>query len=932
MDTRHTIRSIGDGPTTNSQKEENEGKKNFSFRMLLLTILVLQNSITVLLGRYTREANDKESLYSIGEFIFVSEFFKLATSVLLELSSGKGFSCPDDLLKMSIPAVCYCASNTLLYMALSNLSVPVFQVMSQSKLVITAVVSVVMLKRRYCLRQWICLVIISISLAILTLEEKNATNHETNAQSNEIFITGLLAIFFSCLMSSFAGVYLEKILKTKTKNTPSIWMRNIQLAFWSIIVAVLQQSIQGEFSARKTPFLHGFTPMVWCQVFLFSGGGLLVSIVIKYADSVLKGIAIGLSVLISTSASMTLYDTSVSSFFPLCALSIIGAVYYFSNDKPSFRTKKKCFLPLVSLLLLSIFISNLFQKKITLLNMEKNEFQFTKVVEKSVFPSDWNSTKEALDKLRFIQNGIQERSFHEATHILYDLRTHLGDRPVKYLEIGSYTGISSSLVMNHPFPTYATLVDPCRLPKSHFKGTVDQESTIRKNIAKMVPNKFCKLTRPWELNVGFSPTALPFGETFDIIFIDGDHSTEGVWADYNNTVSLLRPGGFMVFDDYLDWQYSRDVRPAVDNIAKITDLIPIGTLRNIHDIHPHVNSSFINEFIFQKAGNFKYYSPMLTSGLDSFEPVLCVTVATYRRPDGSTPSKLEKIWKMLQQQSYKNWKLYLTGDHYDDDVEWKSLSFFNNNRVKIYNLPEPGERGKLSKKELWLNAGAGAMNNAIDRVLADGHEWIVHLDDDDTWDIDHLHNILAGIRTGATFVMTWCQFLRMERPLPTVSNIYSITHTVIPKQCDTIHSSIAFNAAKISTRYKRFPGHAADSAMWTRIQYDEGFYPAFVPVQSCYHLRESNSEDATAIVRKSILRDIDPPPGWHGIVANTTAYHTLATNDFPLNLSTSCKYVIGPEIIPKEQTIFQRLQDDEIPYHIRAVKEFAHFPVWGKMH
>lgn len=533
--------------------------------------------------------------------------------------------------------------------------------------------------------------------------------------------------------------------------------------------------------------------------------------------------------------------------------------------------------------------------------------------------------------MRFIQNQIEERSFHEATHILYDLRTHLGDRPVKYLEIGSYTGISASLVMSHQFPTHATLTDPCRLPRKHFQGTLDQESTIRKNIAKIVPNEFCKLRRPWELNVGFSPGALPLGETFDLIFIDGDHSTKGVWADYNNTVNLLRPGGFMVFDDYLDWKDSKDVRPAVDNIAKITDLIPIGTLRNIHGIHPKVKSSFINEYIFQKPGEFKYYSPILTSGLDHFAPVLCVTVATYRRPDGSTPSKLENIWKMLQQQSYKNWKLYLTGDHYDDDIEWKSLSFFNDHRVQIYNLPQPGERGRLNNNELWLNAGAGAMNNAIDRVLADGHEWIVHLDDDDTWDIDHLHNILEGIRTGATFVMTWCQFTRMERPLPTVSNIYSITHTVPPKQCDTIHSSIAFNAAKISTRYKMFSGHAADAVMWTRIQYDEGFYPAFVPIQSCYHLRERNGKDATAIVRKSILCEIDPPSGWHGEVANSTAYHTLATNEFPSVLSIHCKYVIGPEIIPIEQTSFQKLEPNKIPYHIRAVKEFAHLPVWGKM-
>jgi hypothetical protein len=529
--------------------------------------------------------------------------------------------------------------------------------------------------------------------------------------------------------------------------------------------------------------------------------------------------------------------------------------------------------------------------------------------------------------LRSVQNRIEEGSFHEATHILYDLRTHLGNRPVKYLEIGSYTGISSSFVMSHPFPTYATLVDPCVLPTTHFRGTLDQESTIRKNIASIVPNKSCELTRPWDLHVGFSPAALPDGETFDIIFIDGDHSTQGVWADYNNTVRLLRPGGFMVFDDYLDWQYSGAVRGAVDNIAKITDLIPIGTPRNIHGIHPQVNASFINEFIFQKPGNFGF-SPLRTPGLERSIPVLCVTVATYRRPDGSTPLMLERLWKMLQQQSYSNWKLYMTGDNYDDETEWKTLSFFNNSLVRMYNLPEPGERGKLTGRELWSNAGATAMNDAIDRVLADGHDWIVHLDDDDYWDTDHLQNILEGVRTGATFVTTWCQF-QANRILPVVRGVQKdISHTVLPRPCGTIHSSIAFNASKILTRYQRFPGHPADAVMWARIVYDEGFYPAFVPVQSCYHLKERNGRSSEAIVRKSILRDIDQPPGWHG-EESIDVYHTLATNEFPSNMSAHCQYVVGPETAPRDQPGFRRLESNEIPYHILVVKEFANLTVWG---
>jgi predicted O-methyltransferase YrrM len=36
---------------------------------------------------------------------------------------------------------------------------------------------------------------------------------------------------------------------------------------------------------------------------------------------------------------------------------------------------------------------------------------------------------------------------------------------------------------------------------------------------------------------------------FDLITVDGDHTDEGAWRDLATTVELLRPGGWLVFDD-----------------------------------------------------------------------------------------------------------------------------------------------------------------------------------------------------------------------------------------------------------------------------------------------------------------------------------------------------------------------------------------------
>ena len=412
-------------------------------------------------------------------------------------------------------------------------------------------------------------------------------------------------------------------------------------------------------------------------------------------------------------------------------------------------------------------------------------------------------------------------------------------------------------MLKYPFSTYATLVDPCTLDKEHFNGLRSQKETIEKNVQKNV-SQSSGVAPTWELRVGYSPGALPLeGETFDIIFIDGDHSKRGVWKDYMGTINLLRPGGFMVFDNYLDARYSPAVRGAVDDIATQTELVPFGTPRNIHGIHPGTNSSFINEYTFQKPGKLVFGQP--DHDMENASPVLRVTVVTYRRPGGTTILILEKLWKMLEQQSYSNWKLYLTGDFYDNDTEWQSLSFYNDSRASLHNLLEPGERGKLTETELRNNAGATAMQNAIERFIVDGYEWNVHLDDDDIWSADHIQNIILGVQTGATFVMTRCQY--HEGSIPRDKDPSNISHEIQPKNGNTAHSSIAFNAVKLPTRYKRRDGVPADGYMWERIVYEENFFPAFVPIMSCHHMEEQGRQYGAVLVRKSTLEGVELPAG-----------------------------------------------------------------------
>lgn len=250
------------------------------------------------------------------------------------------FQAPLDALKIMIPSLLYLVQNSLLYVALSNLSAPLFQVTYQGKLVTTALVSVVMLKHSYSTQQWICLVVLSLGVAIVVLGEGGNTTQKTTTTHQSLTL-GLIAVSIACFSSALAGVYFEKVLKRNnsgtgtgttvtTPSTPvSLWMRNIQMAFFSIGIALFQYANSTE--AKSVPFLHGFGVWVWILVALQAGGGLLVAAVIKYADNVLKGLATGVSVVVATLCSMILFGTPLSLQFSMGATLILGAVYVFSN-------------------------------------------------------------------------------------------------------------------------------------------------------------------------------------------------------------------------------------------------------------------------------------------------------------------------------------------------------------------------------------------------------------------------------------------------------------------------------------------------------------------------------------------------------------------------------------------------------------------------
>lgn len=81
----------------------------------------------------------------------------------------------------------------------------------------------------------------------------------------------------------------------------------------------------------KNGFFHGYDWAVWCAVILQSVGGLLVAVVVKYADNILKGFATSAAIVLSCIVSIYFFAFQLSIQFIVGATLVIVSVYMYGK-------------------------------------------------------------------------------------------------------------------------------------------------------------------------------------------------------------------------------------------------------------------------------------------------------------------------------------------------------------------------------------------------------------------------------------------------------------------------------------------------------------------------------------------------------------------------------------------------------------------------
>lgn len=151
---------------------------------------------------------------------------------------------------------------------------------------------------------------------------------------------GLVAVLCAACTSGFSGVYFEKILKG---STTSLWLRNVQMGVPSVIIAFITVFVKDSGALAQQGFLGGYSPIVWTVVTVQAVGGLIVAVVVKYADNVLKVFATSFSIVVSCMLSWIFFDFHASFAFVVGAsLVVLSTVMY---SQPERKARRKPVLP-----------------------------------------------------------------------------------------------------------------------------------------------------------------------------------------------------------------------------------------------------------------------------------------------------------------------------------------------------------------------------------------------------------------------------------------------------------------------------------------------------------------------------------------------------------------------------------------------------------
>ncbi|CAK9315411.1 unnamed protein product [Citrullus colocynthis] len=295
---------------------------------LALTVLTSSQAILIV---WSKRAGKYE--YSVTTANFMVETLKcvLSLAALSRIWGSEGVTednrlstTYDEVIVYPIPAALYLVKNLLQYYIFAYVDAPGYQILKNFNIISTGILYRIILKKKLSEIQWAAFILLC----------AGCTTAQLNSNSDHVLQTpfqGWLMAIIMALLSGFAGVYTEAIIKkrpSRNVNVQNFWLYVFGMAFNAIAMM-----IQDFDAIANKGFFHGYSFITVLMILNHALSGIAVSMVLKYADNIVKVYSTSVAMLLTAVVSVFLFGFHLSLAFFLGSTVVSVAVYLHSIGK-----------------------------------------------------------------------------------------------------------------------------------------------------------------------------------------------------------------------------------------------------------------------------------------------------------------------------------------------------------------------------------------------------------------------------------------------------------------------------------------------------------------------------------------------------------------------------------------------------------------------
>ncbi|KAG8485893.1 hypothetical protein CXB51_020230 [Gossypium anomalum] len=198
----------------------------------------------------------------------------------------------------------------LQYYIFAYVDAPGYQILKNLNIISTGVLYRIILKKKLSDIQWAAFILLC----------AGCTTAQLNSRSDHVLQTSLpgwIMAIVMALLSGFAGVYTEAIIKKRLSrniNVQNFWLYIFGMAFNAI--AILIQDFD---AVMNKGFFHGYSIITTLMILNHALSGIAVSMVMKYADNIVKVYSTSVAMLLTAVVLVFLFGFNLTLAFFLGA-------------------------------------------------------------------------------------------------------------------------------------------------------------------------------------------------------------------------------------------------------------------------------------------------------------------------------------------------------------------------------------------------------------------------------------------------------------------------------------------------------------------------------------------------------------------------------------------------------------------------------------